>query len=189
MVEAKGLTIPWNIISKKMEKRSRLSCFKKWQKMCGSGKVASSEKQTVKKKKKKTKGAKIDGDEDDDDETMVKSEQTETIGALGDPATAGAANSTSISNDPDVLLLSALVSSQAKRASDVDWDDIDGVEDPQERWSEILEEFQATTTDDEVLALPISDIANAILDQKSSARQAAETVVDGVLPHRDQMEV
>ena len=37
MVEEQGLTIPWSAISKKMGNRSRLSCFKKWQKMTGQG--------------------------------------------------------------------------------------------------------------------------------------------------------
>ena len=32
-VEAEGIKIPWSVISKRMLKRSRLSCFKKWQKM------------------------------------------------------------------------------------------------------------------------------------------------------------
>lgn len=37
MVEEQGLSIPWSAISKKMGNRSRLSCFKKWQKMTGQG--------------------------------------------------------------------------------------------------------------------------------------------------------
>jgi hypothetical protein len=35
MVEEQGIQIPWSTISKRMVKRSRLSCFKKWQKMTG----------------------------------------------------------------------------------------------------------------------------------------------------------
>jgi len=35
MVEEQGIQIPWSTISKRMGKRSRLSCFKKWQKMTG----------------------------------------------------------------------------------------------------------------------------------------------------------
>ena len=35
LVEAQGINIPWSAISKRMGKRSRLSCFKKWQKMTG----------------------------------------------------------------------------------------------------------------------------------------------------------
>lgn len=35
LVEEGNIQIPWSIISKRMGKRSRLSCFKKWQKMTG----------------------------------------------------------------------------------------------------------------------------------------------------------
>ena len=35
-VEQQGIQIPWSTISKRMGKRSRLSCFKKWQKMTGT---------------------------------------------------------------------------------------------------------------------------------------------------------
>jgi len=34
-VEAENIQIPWSTLSKRMGKRSRLSCFKKWQKMTG----------------------------------------------------------------------------------------------------------------------------------------------------------
>ena len=34
-VEKQSIMIPWSLISKRMGKRSRLSCFKKWQKMTG----------------------------------------------------------------------------------------------------------------------------------------------------------
>jgi hypothetical protein len=35
MVEEQNIPIPWSTISKRIGKRSRLSCFKKWQKMAG----------------------------------------------------------------------------------------------------------------------------------------------------------
>jgi len=35
MVEEQNIQIPWSDISKRMGKRSRLSCFKKWQKLTG----------------------------------------------------------------------------------------------------------------------------------------------------------
>ena len=35
MVEEQNIQIPWSVISKRMVKRSRLSCFKKWQKLTG----------------------------------------------------------------------------------------------------------------------------------------------------------
>jgi len=35
MVRDQNIQIPWSVVSKKMNRRSRLSCFKKWQKMTG----------------------------------------------------------------------------------------------------------------------------------------------------------
>lgn len=37
LVEDQNIQIPWSTISKRMGKRSRLSCFKKWQKLTGLG--------------------------------------------------------------------------------------------------------------------------------------------------------
>eukprot|EP00522_Entomoneis_paludosa_P014476 CAMPEP_0172439974 /NCGR_PEP_ID=MMETSP1065-20121228/795_1 /TAXON_ID=265537 /ORGANISM="Amphiprora paludosa, Strain CCMP125" /LENGTH=350 /DNA_ID=CAMNT_0013188747 /DNA_START=50 /DNA_END=1102 /DNA_ORIENTATION=- len=36
IVEEQNIQIPWSVISKRMGKRSRLSCFKKWQKLIGA---------------------------------------------------------------------------------------------------------------------------------------------------------
>jgi len=55
MVEDQGIQIPWSNISKRIGKRSRLSCFKKWQKMAGL--LSASEENRRRK-----------GDDDDDDE-------------------------------------------------------------------------------------------------------------------------
>lgn len=41
MVDEQGIQIPWSIVSKRMASRSRLSCFKKWQKMSGGGGAAA----------------------------------------------------------------------------------------------------------------------------------------------------
>lgn len=38
-VEEEGITIPWSSISKRMGTRSRLSCFKRWQKLSGTGQM------------------------------------------------------------------------------------------------------------------------------------------------------
>lgn len=42
LVEQEKIQIPWNNISKALGKRSRLSCFKKWQKLTGTGPSAPS---------------------------------------------------------------------------------------------------------------------------------------------------
>lgn len=53
MVEREGITIPWSTISKKMGNRSRLSCFKKWQKMTGLGEKVTKTAGAVSDAKKK----------------------------------------------------------------------------------------------------------------------------------------
>lgn len=108
-----------------------------------------------------------------------------------DAPTAGAAAALAASanlhhtthNDFDLLLLNELASLQAKRTSDIDWDDIKSVDNPQERWNELVEELQSSTSiDEELLTLPLSEMAQLILDQKSSAQRAAETVEAVELP-------
>ncbi|EEC45970.1 predicted protein [Phaeodactylum tricornutum CCAP 1055/1] len=47
MVEDQNIQIPWSTISKRMVKRSRLSCFKKWQKMTGLYSPADDYKRTT----------------------------------------------------------------------------------------------------------------------------------------------
>lgn len=58
-VEERGIQIPWSNISKRMVKRSRLSCFKKWQKLTGLFPDDG------------TKKYKVDDDHDDDDDVKV----------------------------------------------------------------------------------------------------------------------
>ena len=77
--------------------------------------------------------------------------------------------------DPDVYLLSELISLEVSKASEINWDDL-RAENAQERWYGLLEEWQSSIMDDSLLALPISEIAQLILDRKTSAQRAAETV-------------
>lgn len=42
LVEEEKIQIPWSDISKRIGKRSRLSCFKKWQKLTGTGPLTQS---------------------------------------------------------------------------------------------------------------------------------------------------
>lgn len=57
-VEEQGIQIPWSTISKRMGKRSRLSCFKKWQKMTGLAGPSEEEEEGPALKR-----AKVDNDE------------------------------------------------------------------------------------------------------------------------------
>ena len=83
--------------------------------------------------------------------------------------------------DADVYLLSELISLGVNKASDVNWDDL-RFENSQERWYDLLEEWQSSMDDDSLLALPVSEIAQLIFERKSSAQRAAETVEAVDLP-------
>ena len=84
--------------------------------------------------------------------------------------------------DPDVYLLSELVSLEASKATEINWDDL-RAENAQERWYGLLEEWQSSIMDDSLLALSLSEIAQLILDRKTSAQRAAETVEAVDLPN------
>lgn len=84
--------------------------------------------------------------------------------------------------DIDIYLLSELVSLDVSKASDISWEDL-RAENAQERWYELLEEWQSSIMDDSLLALPISEIAQLILERKTNAQRAAETVEAVDLPN------
>jgi len=84
--------------------------------------------------------------------------------------------------DMDVYLLSELISFGVHRATDVAWEDLRSSDNAQERWYELLDEWQLSVMDDSLLALPISEIAQLILERKTSAQRAAETVEAVDLP-------
>ena len=171
MVAAQGIVIPWSHISKRMGKRSRLSCFKKWQKMTGLYSPSDSFKKVtvtgLSKNEKATSGEK------------VKASESSSINV---PSTVN--NPISPSVDYDLYLLVEVASANATKASDVNWDGI-RLENPNQRWIDLLEEFQASGEMDEaMMAMPISQVAQHMLDRKTSAQRAAETVeaVDLPLP-------
>jgi hypothetical protein len=91
LVEEQGIQIPWSTISKRIGKRSRLSCFKKWQKMAG---LLSASEEVRRRKQpgnpamampgndadigigadiydQSNKRQKVEGDDDDDDDDEV----------------------------------------------------------------------------------------------------------------------
>lgn len=171
MVAAQGIVIPWSHISKRMGKRSRLSCFKKWQKMTGLYSPSDSFKKVtvtgLSKNEKATSGEKVKASE---------SSSINVASTINNPI--------SPSVDFDLYLLVEVASANATKASDVNWDGI-RLENPNQRWIELLEEFQASGEMDEaMMAMPVSQVAQHMLDRKTSAQRAAETVeaVDLPLP-------
>jgi len=215
MVEAEDIKIPWSVISKRMGKRSRLSCFKKWQKMtglyspCDMHRIhipidSTNNVEHLHPNSQLTNNKHFDAISPILDEgvpaTDPKSQlHANVMAALpsGHPSSADTATTslgggsvvgkipicnTDETGDIDVYLLSELVSLDISKASDMSWEDL-RVENAQERWYELLEEWQSSIMDDSLLALPISEIAQLILERKTNAQRAAETVEAVDLPN------
>ena len=77
--------------------------------------------------------------------------------------------------DMDVYLLSEIIALGVHLTNDVVWTNLQS-DNAEDRWYELLDEWQLSITDDSLLALPVSEIAQLILDRKTSAQRAAETV-------------
>jgi len=171
MVYQEDIKIPWSVISKRMGKRSRLSCFKKWQKLTGLYSPCDMHRNGA----SPSTGSRLPTPQQ-----QLPTSSKEDVATEKD-ATAAAGN-TEESGDPDVYLLSELVSLEVAKAAEVQWEDM-RIENAEERWFELLEEWQSTIMDDSLLALPIAEIAQRILDRKTSAQRAAETVEAVDLPN------
>jgi hypothetical protein len=223
VVLEEGIKIPWQIISKRMGKRSRLSCFKKWQKMTGL--YSPSEQYKTPPLPPHTEAAATEDSSSRNNRyvtrttaantaatTAANTAATATATATTRPtppspvrappsthssASAGAAaalaatslvnnpvtpNETPSSTDFDHYLLSELASLDVTRSSDVNWEGF-RLDNAQERWNELLEEWQSNNAmDDTLISLPLSDIAQLMMERKTSAQRAAETVEAVDLP-------
>ena len=203
MVEAKGIKISWSVISRKMVKRSRLSCFKKWQKITGTNSTSEHYKNSGPGNTKKD-DATTSNDEEDaplvpptplpvvrparkkiDPPAPLATHTAPTAGAAAAMAASAAISNPMRMSTPtaemDSYLLSELAAMDVVRMSDVEWENI-RVENAQDRWMELFEEFQSDVADDSYISLPLSSLAQFILDRKTSAQQAAETVEAVDLP-------
>lgn len=154
MVEAEGIKIPWSSISQRMGKRSRLSCFKKWQKMTGLFSPSDVHKKPM-------------GDE------AKGSRKPAASASVNNPIR-------ETQEDYDAYLLTELANLNVARASEVTWESI-RLENAQERWGELLEELQSSN-DESIMSLRLSEIAQLLLERKTSAERAAETVEAVDLP-------
>lgn len=91
VVEEQNIQIPWSTISKKIGNRSRLSCFKKWQKMTGRADddSDSNERSLRQSEERDPKRAKIEhGNEDDVYRAKMAAETVEAV-ELPDTVTLG----------------------------------------------------------------------------------------------------
>jgi hypothetical protein len=198
MAESKGIKIPWSVISKRMIKRSRLSCFKKWQKMTGLHSPSDQFKNgpPVKAEEPPIELAPRIAPVKEAPTRTIKTAppQLPTRSAPTAGAAAALAANISVNNpiqattpDMDSYLLSELASMGARRMSDVDWEGLRGVENAQERWMELFEELQSDVADDSIVTMSLSSVAQLILDRKTSAQQAAETVEALDLPNTESL--
>lgn len=161
MIEAEGIVMPWEKLSQKMGTRSRLSCFKKFQKMCGLF-VAPEPSSDEGKRRKSTK---------------KQEEQAAADVVIDDPY--------SITGDADMYLLSELVETGAQRAAEVPWESI-RVDDAQERYNMLVMEWQEQegedATEEALTTLPLCELAQLLLDRRNSAKTAVETLEAVDLP-------
>lgn len=107
-----------------------------------------------------------------------------TAGAAAAAAAAAAAR-LETPQDVDFYLLSDIANSGAVRDSEVDWNSFrNGIDDPHMRWDELLQEWQEEVNPEEdLLELPVCDIARLLLERKQQAKMAAETVEAVDLPN------
>ncbi len=194
MVEAEDIKIPWSVISKQMGKRSRLSCFKKWQKLTGlyspcdmhrTGASTTSDSRlqqhTSTPQQLPTATATTTTSTTTESVPVVEKAHEPMVPSADVPASGETAE---VAEEPDidVYLLSELVSLDVNKTSEVSWEEF-RVENAQERWYELLEEWQTSILDDTLMTLPVSEIAQLIIDRKQSAQRAAETVEAVDLPN------
>jgi hypothetical protein len=170
-----------------MSKRSRLSCFKKWQKMTGLYSPSDQHKMPP----EAIAGAALANAVDSIVPAVVPAGLPEsarnapTAGAAAAAAAAAAARlEAPPPQDVDFYLLSDIVNSGAARDSEVDWNSFrNGIDDPHGRWDELLEEWQEEVNPEiDVLELPLCEIARLLLERKQQAKMAAETVEAVDLP-------
>lgn len=171
LVQEQNISIPWTAISKKMSKRSRLSCFKKWQKLTG---LTSSADLTPK--------VHVQGED--------AKEKALTAGAAAAAAVAAAAAQQVIEfnnateEDRDVFLLTEIIN-QGKDPPH--WSMFTMLTNPQDRWNDLFNEWQMdeAVTPEELGPMTLFDVAHAILERKQQngdAKLAAATVEAVNLP-------
>lgn len=161
MVEEQNISIPWTAISKKMGKRSRLSCFKKWQKLTG---IQSPSEAAPKDSKEKAAGA--------------------ATAAAAAAASQAIDLNTATEEDLDVWFLTEMVN-QGKDPPD--WELFSVITNPQERWNNLFNEWQMDEAieQEELEAMTMVDVCQAILERKQrsgDAKLAAATVEAVDLP-------
>uniref|UniRef100_A0A6T7HTI9 Myb-like domain-containing protein n=1 Tax=Attheya septentrionalis TaxID=420275 RepID=A0A6T7HTI9_9STRA len=165
MVESQQIVLPWSTISKQIGKRSRLSCFKKWQKLIGIGvsKRAAHTSRAVHIQVPHNADEDDREEEEEEEEPQVKRRKTDVAVVKEDV-------------DPRVALLQSLVDMEAKRPQEVSWASLD-MKFPKSRdlFEEWLDAHAASTQDDSILDLPISEAAKVLLQAEETTKPTTTT--------------
>jgi hypothetical protein len=195
-----------------MTKRSRLSCFKKWQKMTGIN--SSSDGLLI-------KATTINQPSQDNlQNNNLTFSRTSSSSSMTLPGSASPSISASVRNAPtagaaaaaaarlhqphhqqqhhhhhhhhhhhpadyDFFILSEIAQSNVVQSSEVNWEAFSPLSEEValQRWEELLQEWHHEVhPDNMLLELPISEVARLLLDRKQQAKMAAETVEAVDLP-------
>jgi len=193
--ELDGTVIPWSTISKRMGKRSRLSCFKKWQKMTGlyspsdQHKISAEQQQattnltnTKSLSQPSTVPTRTPNGKPCENQTSAGTETVDLPESARNAPTAGAAAAASaaalrqppINNlEEDTVinlyLLTTIADSGVAHVSDIGWNAIRGIDNPNCRWEALLQEWHQSITNEEqadLSKLPVCDLARVLLNRK-----------------------
>jgi hypothetical protein len=166
MVESQQIVLPWSTISKQIGKRSRLSCFKKWQKLTGA--VLS--KRAAQTSRAVHTQISLNEEEDGDEGPQIKRRKTDTV--------------VKEEIDPRVALLQCLVDLEVKRPQEVSWASLD-MKFPKSRYlfDDWLDAHAASTQDDSILDLPISEAAKVLLLHSEETTKSSTTTTDQEQQH------
>jgi hypothetical protein len=181
-----------------MTKRSRLSCFKKWQKMTGIT-TSSVESLHLKTTIANPPTHDIFSNSSSSDTLPLPASASPSIpSTVRNAPTAGAAAAAAARlhqphqqqqqhnpSDYDFYILSEISHSGVTLSSEVNWEAFSPLTDviALQRWEELLQEFHHEVHPDNIpLEFPMSEVARLLLDRKQQAKMAAETVEAVDLP-------
>lgn len=178
--QGKETTIPWSAVSKRMGNRSRLRCFRKWQKLL-SGTVTDTRveeeeseveeedehcREAKRKRKskslpKKTTKKKIK--EKHEEEESIRAEEIEQPPLITTEPIIIKKEKFKLHNPEDIQLLQQISATEARRPTDIDW--AAGLTHPKAfaRYQEILDEIERDNDTDELLDMPLASQAKLLL--------------------------
>jgi len=178
--------ISWDIVSKRMENRSRLACLSKWQRILvgtmtdpddeeeeGAADDVLAEQDKSKKGKKKRKVKATSKEINTSAATSKQSKKRRKNNSTKQEEQTSAETEATeplemdrclkLNNPEDIQLLRQIAATEACRPTDIDW--ATGLTHPRAfaRFQELLDEVERENDSDEILDLPLASQADAII--------------------------